>query len=114
LLNFGRKKHYKFFNKKGSFDRILKKQNNLKIIKKKSILSPNSLKFWDVGNRILFPVYSNHCNYQINNKKRLELKNASIKRLLPYVTKLVMEEISDINNKKLPGAYDLFLIKKIK
>ncbi len=114
FINFGRRKHYKFFNNNGSFDRILKKNKNLKVIKKKSILSKNSLKFWDIGNRILFPVYSNHSNYEISKKKRLNLKNATIRRLMPYVTKLVSQEMVDIYIKNLPGAYDLYLIKKIK
>jgi len=114
LLNFERKKHYKFFNKEMSFDKILKKSKKLKIIKKKSILSADSLKFWDIGNRLLFPVYSNHVNYQISQNKRLKLKQATIKRLTPFVKQLVSEELTQINKKKIAGAYDLFLIKKIR
>ena len=111
FINFGRRKHYKFFNNNGSFDRILKKNKNLKVIKKKSKLSKNSLKFWDIGNKFYF-LYSNHSNYEIS-KKKTKFKKCYNQKTNAICNKISLTKMVDIYIKNLPGAYDLYLIKRL-
>ena len=109
LLNLKRNKHYNFNYKKKDIKYKLNKMNCYKIINIKSFFSKKSCNIWDVGTRLLSSELI-RMTKNLNQREKMKIKINWCKKLYPLIYHLVLDEIRESNT----GAFDLYILKKVK